>query len=60
MQGYGVMLFPNGDKYDGAFFDDHWHGKGVWSYDKGYVYTGVWDMDQRHGVGELFDPDSGL
>lgn len=46
-----IHTFPNGDIYDGDFFDGMRHGEGVYVAKKGYKYVGAWKDDFRHGAG---------
>ena len=41
MHGRGVKDFSNGDRYEGQFKDDKYHGKAIW-----YSYT---DQTKRQG-----------
>lgn len=36
------MLFPNGDKYEGYFENDKFHGKGVLTDAQGTETNGFW------------------
>lgn len=52
----GVLKF-NGDSYEGEFFQDLFHGKGICRYKNGDSYEGDWAKGKRQGVGILKGPD---
>ena len=39
--GYGVMIFENGDKYRGYFANGRFEGRGTYIFADGSVYAGV-------------------
>ncbi|KAJ0408170.1 hypothetical protein ATCC90586_006480 [Pythium insidiosum] len=52
--GTHVFVYPNGDRYEGAFAGHRRHGVGVLTeYATGNVYEGEWRDDVRHGRGVL-------
>ena len=55
--GSGVMLFENGDRYQGNFVMGHAEGQGskTWAQPPraGDSYQGQWRADMRHGQGEM-------
>lgn len=55
----GVMRY-NGESYDGEFYLDVFHGKGIYRYKNGEVYEGDWAAGKRSGTGKLSGPDGKL
>jgi len=53
--GQGVKSWPNGDRYEGEFFDDSKHGTGRYLFGRGpwagESYQGAFVNDRRHGMG---------
>lgn len=49
MDGYGTMLFHDGNVYTGSFKNDRPHGKGRMA-EKGRVIIGVWDRGSLVGT----------
>jgi len=53
--GHGVKIWPNGDRYEGAFLDDVKAGRGKYSWGRGpwrgESYEGDYLNDRRHGEG---------
>ena len=47
--GYGYLVNPNGDTYEGEFVYDARHGQGVYKFKNGDVYEGAFSQDKRHG-----------
>jgi hypothetical protein len=52
----GTMRY-NGESYEGEFYLDAFHGKGVYRYKNGEVYDGDWVAGKRSGFGKLIAPD---
>nr|CCC48679.1 conserved hypothetical protein, fragment [Trypanosoma vivax Y486] len=51
--GRGVMLYANGDVYDGEWAMNYRNGKGTMKSGNGLeVYEGEWYNDERHGSGK--------
>ncbi|XP_063966990.1 ankyrin repeat and MYND domain-containing protein 1-like isoform X2 [Lytechinus pictus] len=50
--GYGVFVWPNGDRYKGEYVDNDRHGKGEQVWSDGAKFTGEFVRDTRHGEGE--------
>ena len=48
------MLYTNGEKYEGEFFEGNKHGKGKYHYIKGELYIGNWYKNVKHGQGQYF------
>jgi len=53
LNGEGIYLFPNGDKYDGEFKNGEITGDGVYTYPDRSQYTGEFANGVRHGQGTL-------
>lgn len=53
LQGYGVLQYRNGERYEGTWKDDTAHGKGTLTYAGGDRYVGEWCEGKKHGTGEL-------
>ena len=51
VDGYGVMLFTNGDRYDGEFKNGDRNGCGTFTFANGRQYMGQFSNDQFNGVG---------
>lgn len=49
--GYGVLIMPNGDKYEGEWKNDLQNGKGTFTYANGDKYEGQWVDGNREGTG---------
>jgi len=58
--GRGAKTWPNGDRYEGEFADDHKNGYGVYEWGKGpwegERYDGEFAGDRRHGYGIYWWP----
>lgn len=52
-EGHGVYYFNNGDRYEGEWKDDMFHGKGQEILADGSLFIGSWLNDERHGEGLL-------
>ena len=42
MDGYGSIVYANGETYDGQFSEDKIQGYGVYKWTDGRKYTGKW------------------
>jgi len=51
--GQGVLTYPNGDRYEGGFKDDHMNGNGAFYFSDGRKYTGIWIKGKSNGQGIL-------
>jgi len=50
--GYGKMVFPSGDVYEGMWVDNKMHGEGTYTYkSSGDIYSGAWEDSKKHGAG---------
>ena len=53
-QGHGVIIYANGDKYDGDFNNGKKNGFGRFTTKSGsHCYSGYWLDDAKHGEGEI-------
>lgn len=48
-EGYGVLLYVNGERYEGYWKNDKAHGKGTLTYAQGDKYSGDWFAGRKHG-----------
>jgi hypothetical protein len=55
--GLGVLNMPNGDKYDGMWDHDTFHGQGTYTWTDGSKYTGEWKDGVQDGYGIFFYPN---
>lgn len=51
--GYGSLRYPNGDSYEGQFYNGLKHGKGRLLQKNGIVYNGEWKNEKMDGFGVL-------
>ncbi len=60
--GYGRMKYPNGDLYEGEWFENKMQGEGTYSYKKsGDIYSGAWRLGKKHGQGRYeYGADSSM
>ena len=42
LQGYGILCYRNGERYEGQWREDTAHGKGTLTYAGGDKYVGEW------------------
>ena len=49
--GKGVVERPNGDRYEGDWFEDKIHGIGKFTRQNGDYYHGEWNMNRINGKG---------
>lgn len=53
-EGYGYLIYVNGERYEGFWKNDRAHGKGTLTYSQGDRYVGDWVAGKKHGnVGAL-------
>lgn len=55
--GYGVMKWTNGERYEGHFTNGMRNGYGIYTWPSGAAYAGQWMNDKRHGEGIVYNPD---
>lgn len=51
-QGYGKMVWDDGDVYEGEWMYNKRHGTGTLVFASGDVYTGEWDEGKKQGYGK--------
>ena len=51
LDGRGIMVFTNGDRYDGEFQAGLRNGCGTFTFANGRQYMGQFEDDQFHGIG---------
>jgi hypothetical protein len=51
---HGLLTWPSGDKYEGAFVTGKRCGSGTFTWSNGDVYKGGWERDLAQGRGTLF------
>jgi hypothetical protein len=56
-QGFGVYMWPDGDKYSGEWANDEFNGKGEWIFSDGERRVGTFVDDEEHGVSIHYYPD---
>jgi hypothetical protein len=60
MNGYGVFVHDNGDRYEGEWKDGKMHGQGTYTYANRCVYSGQYQQDERHGYGTFTWPEGDM
>ena len=50
-EGYGVIYYNNGDRYEGNFSNNVKNGEGTYYYKSGMSWTGHFDDDKMNGEG---------
>lgn len=55
--GFGIMVYANGDQYEGNWDNDLRHGFGECVYADSATYTGWWARDQYSGQGTFASAD---
>ena len=58
--GHGVMIWPDGARYDGELRESKFDGRGIFSWANGDCYEGAWREGQRHGTGTLVSLQTSL
>lgn len=53
LNGYGVMIYADGARYEGDFLAGKPHGKGILLFANGNKYLGHWSESYREGEGRL-------
>jgi len=48
-----VLVYPNGDRYEGDWVNGAKNGQGVLVYMTGDKYTGDWSNDKKDGKGKM-------
>lgn len=55
MHGHGVIIYKDGNIYEGQFRDDKRTGYGVYIWTDGKKYEGWWYDSKQHGLGKSYD-----
>ena len=55
--GFGIMIFPNGNKYIGGWKDGRWNGQGTFTTSNGSKYEGELKNGEKNGQGTHTYPD---
>lgn len=50
--GYGKMIYNDGESYEGQWLDDTKHGNGLFIWKDGSSYEGIWYHNLRNGRGK--------
>lgn len=58
--GTGKAKFPNGDSYEGNYFEGGRQGFGVYRFTNGARYKGHYDQNKKHGQGTMHYPDGSV
>ena len=51
MDGFGIMSYADGRRYEGFYVDDKRQGFGIYKYADGSEYSGYWYLNKQHGYG---------
>lgn len=51
--GFGKFKSPDGETYDGNYYEGKMHGKGTKTYSNKDIYEGEWVNGMREGKGKL-------
>ena len=54
MEGYGIIYFPNGDKYEGYIVKWKKEGYGIYYYSNGNKFKGEFKNDKKEGYGIFY------
>ena len=57
MNGYGIYIGADGQKYEGQFVNDKREGHGIFTWTDGQVYKGEFQNNHKHGRGVHFFQD---
>ena len=55
----GMILYPNGDQYNGEVVNSEPHGRGFMQYATGSWYHGDWVYGKKQGYGDYFSKSRG-
>lgn len=54
MNGHGVLTWPDGRRYEGAFEKDQREGLGTMIWPDGRKYVGPWHLGKQHGIADYW------
>ena len=57
VKGAEIIFLPNGDKYEGEFKNEKFHGQGKYSFSNGNIYEGKFKDGKSYGLGSFTLPD---
>ncbi len=60
VNGIGVFIFANKDKYEGSFINSKFSGFGKYTWANGGVYEGAWQEGKQKGYGTYTDANGGV
>jgi len=55
--GYGILLYANGNRYLGEFEDNHFCGEGIFYFKNGDLFQGVFSQSLLNGLGRYKSKD---
>ena len=58
--GSGVMIWPDGSRYDGTWVNNKANGKGRLIHADGDIYEGQWENDKANGKGTYIHQDGAV
>ena len=58
--GYGVMIWPDGSRYDGTWEHNLANGNGRLIHADGDIYIGEWKNDKTEGLGKYIHSDGAV
>jgi len=56
MHGKGILIYPNGDRYEGQWTNGLRNGKGIMSYVNGTIYEEEWENGIKRDIREVKAP----
>jgi len=59
-QGYGIVIYNDGAKYEGNWSKGKQNGFGKYTYSEGGYYEGDWVNDKQDGFGKYVDADGDI
>lgn len=51
MDGFGILAYTDGRRYEGFFKDDRKEGFGIYKFVDNSEYSGFWTQNKQHGFG---------
>ena len=60
MNGKGMKIFDNGDKYEGNFEDDKINGFGIYYFNNGNQWEGNFINGNKNGIGKFTDSNGNV
>ena len=53
----GIYIWSDGNKYEGEFVNNTFHGYGIYYFNNNKYYIGQWEDNEKNGYGELITDD---